>query len=62
MGTYSRASLELYSLTEEQQFSTSIFVSPNDDHIGQNMYYTSDIKIILKSKNVNVKTLTQACM
>jgi hypothetical protein len=34
----------MYSLMEAQQFSTAIFGSPDDDHIGRNMQRTSDVK------------------
>jgi hypothetical protein len=36
--------MELYSLTEEQQFSTAIFESPDDDHIGRNMDCARGVK------------------
>jgi hypothetical protein len=50
--------LELYSLTEVQQFLTAIFEVSDDDHIGRNMYYTSAVKNNLAFK----KILTQVCM
>jgi hypothetical protein len=36
----------LYSLTEVQQFSTTIFEAHDDDHIGRNTYCASDVNII----------------
>jgi hypothetical protein len=52
--------LESHSLV--QQFSTTIFEAPDDDHAGRHMYCTSDVKIHFQiKKNVNLKILTQDC-
>jgi hypothetical protein len=40
--------LQMYSLTEVQQFSTAIFKAPDDDRIGRNIQCSSDVKTNLK--------------
>jgi hypothetical protein len=46
--------LELYSLMEVQQFSTTTFKAPDDGHISRNMQYTSDVKNNFKIKKSQI--------
>jgi hypothetical protein len=47
---------------ELQQFSTTIFEAPDEDHIGRNMQGTSEVKNNLKIKIINFKILRQVCV
>lgn len=57
--------LELYSLTEIQQFATTIFEAPDGDHIGRHTKRSTDVKNYLKIKksvNFNISLHVRWCL